>query len=202
MVKKIITVVGSLLVLLVVVALIATALQPSEFRVSRSAKMKATPNQVFAHVNDFHQWGAWSPWEKLDPKMERTFSGADAGKGAKYAWQGDKVGAGSMEIVESKPGELILIDLRFTKPFEGICPTEIKFAPSGDETEVTWTMSGTNNFVGKFFTLFMNMDKMVGKDFESGLAQMKEIVEQDPRKSESPVDPPANPTPEPPATNP
>jgi uncharacterized protein YndB with AHSA1/START domain len=174
MVKKILL--GLLAV--VVLFLIVVALQPGEFKVTRSATMNAPAELVFNQVNDFHKWQKWSPWEKLDPEMKKTIDGPDAGVGAKYAWSGNKeVGEGRMEITESKPSELILIKLDFIKPMQSTNMTEFTFKPEGDQTKVTWTMSGKNDFLGKAFCLFMNMDKMIGGDFEKGLEAMKKEVE-------------------------
>jgi hypothetical protein len=167
------------LVLIVVVFVIVVAMQPSEFHVSRSAKMAAPPAEVFAQVNDFHKWEAWSPWEKKDPNMKRTFSDPAAGKDAKYGWSGNSdVGEGAMTILESRPNELIKIKLDFIKPMEDTSTVEFAFKPEGEQTEVTWSMYGkSGGFIQKAFCLFMNMDKMVGGDFEKGLASIKTIVE-------------------------
>ncbi len=174
MIKKILIAFAAL----IAVVLIAAAFQPSEFRVTRSATLNAPAAAVFAEVNDFHRWLAWSPWEKLDPAMKRTFDGPAAGVGAGYAWEGNSdVGSGRMTITESRPGELIRIKLEFIKPMPGMCPTEFTFRPEGGATTVTWTMSGTNNYLAKIFCLFMNMDKMIGGSFEQGLASLKTLTE-------------------------
>lgn len=178
MFKKI--VLWSLLVLVVIVALFAgfVAMQPGEFNISRKATFNATPEKVFAHVSDFHKWENWSPWAKLDPECKYTYDGPAAGKGSIITWAGnDEVGEGKMTILECKPGELIRIKLDFIKPFESSCNTVFNFQPEGDQTLVTWTMSGHHNFISKAMCLFMNMDQMVGKDFEKGLASMKSVVE-------------------------
>ena len=166
--------------LVAVVAVFAgvVAMQPSAFKITRSAKIKAPPETVFAHVNDFHKWEAWSPWEKLDPNLKRTYSGAEAGEGAVYAWVGNsQVGEGRMTVVESRPGERLRIKLEFLKPFEATNEAEFTFQPEGDETLVTWSMVGNNNFISKAFCLIMNMDKMIGADFEKGLASLKAVAE-------------------------
>jgi hypothetical protein len=140
--------------------------------------MRAQPGAVFDQVNNFHHWKEWSPWEERDPNMERTLEGPDAGVGAKYAWSGnDEVGKGKMEITESKPAELILIKLDFIEPYESTANVEFKFNPEEDGTNVSWTMSGKNNFIGKAMCMFMNMDKMIGDDFEKGLEKLKKQVE-------------------------
>lgn len=179
MIKKIL--IG--LAVIVVVLVVIIALQPSHYRVERSATMKAPPSVVFAQVNDFHKWNAWSPWAKLDPAMKQTFEGAPAGNGAVYTWVGNKdVGEGRMTITDSHPSDLIKIKLEFIKPFAATNATDFTFKPQGDQTAVTWTMSGDNNFIGKAFSLFMNMDKMIGGDFEKGLAQMKAVAEAAPKQ--------------------
>lgn len=165
-------------VAVVVLFVIVVALQPSEYHVARSATISAPPAEVFAQVNDFHNWEAWSPWEKLDPACKKTFEGAPAGTGAVCKWSGnDQVGEGRMALIESRPNELIRIELDFIRPFEASCATEFHFKPEGDGTTVTWSMSGENNFVAKAFCLFMNMDKTLGGEFEKGLAQMKAVTE-------------------------
>jgi hypothetical protein len=174
MTKKILIAIGAI----VVVFLIVVALQPAEFRVVRSASMSAPPPAVFEQVNDLHKWAAWSPWEKLDPALKRTYEGPAAGTGAIYRWVGNnKVGEGSMTITESRPSDLIRIKLEFLQPFASTADTEFTFKPEGNQTEVTWSMAGKNNFMAKAMCLFMNMDKMVGGQFEQGLAQMKSLVE-------------------------
>lgn len=179
-------------ILLFLVILVAAfcgyvAMQPDAFSVKRSAMLNAPPAEVFAQVNDFRNWQEWSPWAKLDPNAKATFSGPDFGKGAKFAWEGnDHVGQGEMEIVESKPNELIKIDLHFIKPFEGTNDTLFTFKPEGNGTTVSWEMSGKNNFIGKAMCILMNMDAMVGADFEKGLNNMKAIVEK-PATTEKPA---------------
>lgn len=152
--------------------------RPDDFRVTRSATMAAPPSAVFAQVNDFHQWDAWSPWAKLDPTCKNTFDGASAGKGAIFAWDGNKkVGEGHMTITESQPSSLILINLEFLRPFKATNTTEFTFKSEGNGTMVTWSMFGKNNFMSKAFGLFVNCDTMVGKDFEKGLASLQSIAE-------------------------
>jgi len=157
---------------------IVVALQPPDFAVTRSAAMAATPAAVFGQVNDFHRWEAWSPWAKIDPAMKKTIEGPSSGTGAVYTWAGnDQVGEGRMTITESRPGELVRIKLEFLKPFPATNQTDFTFKGDGARTSVTWTMTGRKNFIQKAFCLFMDMDKMVGGDFEKGLAQMKSAVE-------------------------
>ena|SRR5688572_13885002 len=166
---------------LIAVFLIVVALQPSDFKVERSATMRAPAPAAFAQVNDFQNWRAWSPWEKVDPALKREYQGPKAGPGAVYAWQGNgDVGEGRMTITDSRPGELVRIKLEFFKPFAAVNDTVFSFKPSSEGTAVTWTMSGRNNFLSKAICLFVDMDKMVGGMFEQGLAQMKTVVERRP----------------------
>lgn len=163
---------------LLAVLAVVIAMRPSDFSVTRSATFAAPPAAVFAQVNDFHAWQAWSPWEKLDPNAKTTFEGSSAGEGAKFSWDGDgNVGAGSMTILESKPDERIRIQLDFVRPFAGTSDTLFTFKPEADQTNVTWTMSGKNNFIAKAIGLIIDCDKMIGGNFEQGLASMKTIVE-------------------------
>src|SRR5207237_779912 len=149
-----------------------------DFRVARSAEMAAPPAVVYAQIADFHRWDAWSPWAKLDPAMKTSFQGADAAVGSSYGWTGnDKVGEGRMTIVGLQPAQKIDIKLEFMRPFASTNETTFEFAPKGAGTAVTWTMAGKNNFIGKAFSLVMNMDKMIGGDFERGLAQLKTVSE-------------------------
>jgi hypothetical protein len=128
---------------------------------------------VFTQVNDFHNWEKWSPWAKLDPTMKLTIDGEPAGVGAKYAWTGNgKVGEGRMAITDSRPNERVAIKLEFLRPFAATNTTEFAFRPEGGSTHVTWAMTGEKNFVSKACGLIMNMDKMIGRDFEKGLAQL------------------------------
>jgi hypothetical protein len=166
------------LVVIVVVFIIIVAMRPSEFRVTRSTVISALPPEIFAGVNDLHQWLAWSPWEKIDPALKRTFEGPPAGTGASYSWVGNnKVGEGRMTITESRPHELVRFRLDFLKPFKGTNVAEFTFEPEGAQTVVTWSMTGKYNFVIKAFSLFMNCDKMIGGQFEKGLADLKSITE-------------------------
>ena len=178
------------LAVVVVLFVVIAALRPDEFRVERSATFAAPPEAVFAQVNDFHRWEAWSPWAKLDPAAKNTFAGASAGTGAIFSWAGNKqVGEGSMTITESRPGELIRIKLEFLKPFANTCTAEFTFKPEGNQTVVSWSMSGKNNFMAKAVGLFMNCEKMVGGQFEKGLAAMKSVVEAGPRLETSALTP-------------
>ncbi len=163
-------------IVLVLVAIVAR--RPSEFRIVRTATMGALAPAVFSQVNDFHRWQAWSPWAKRDPGMKQTDGGAAAGTGATYAWAGNReVGEGRMTLVESRPSELIRVNLEFLKPFAATSTAEFTFTPERDRTAVTWSMSGQRNFTAKALDLVMNMDRMIGGDFEKGLAEMKSVVE-------------------------
>ena len=174
---KVIIVLVILVVVAVVVVVMLAAGKPNTFRIERSVSIKATPDKISPYIANFHQWTLWSPFEKLDPTMKRTFSGPMVGKGALYAWEGNsKAGAGSMEIVESTP-LAITIELNFSKPMKAQNITEITFTPSGDGTNVTWAMHVNSSYVAKIFHVFINMDKMVGTSFDEGLAKLKEVAE-------------------------
>ena len=167
-----------IIVLAIAALLVFAATRPDTFSVQRSATIQAPPEKIFAVVNDFHRWTEWSPWEKLDPGMKRTQSGAPSGKGAIYEWYGNsKAGAGRMEIIESTPAAKVGIQLDFIKPFEGHNIAEFTLAPKGETTNVTWTMHGPAPFISKLMQVFVSMDTMIGKDFEAGLANLKTVVE-------------------------
>lgn len=154
------------------------AMQPAEFVVSRSAAFAAPAPAVFAQVNELRKWNAWSPWAKKDPNAKETYEGPAAGTGASMAWAGDKnVGEGRMTIVESRPNDLVRFKLEFLKPFEATNTAEFTFKEEAGRTAVTWSMRGQNNFIGKAMCLVFDMDKMVGGDFEAGLAGIKALVE-------------------------
>ncbi|MGH6735738.1 MAG: SRPBCC family protein [Methyloceanibacter sp.] len=174
MLKKILFVLAALILVFVVVV----ALQPSEFHVERTATVDTPAAAVFAEVNDFHKWDAWSPWAKLDPNAKVTFEGPEAGEGTVMTWAGNsEVGAGKMTLVESRPDELVKIRLDFTEPFEGTSGSEFVFKPEGDKTAVTWSMSDHHNFMERAVCLVMNGKKMVGDQMEKGLANLKSVVE-------------------------
>jgi hypothetical protein len=168
------------LAFLIAIFVIIVAMRPGQFSISRSATIAAQPQAVFEQVNDFQKWRAWSPWEKKDPTMARTYEGPPAGVGSVYRWVGNKdVGEGGMTITESRPSDLIRIRLEFLKPMAATHTAEFNFKPQGDQTAVTWTMTGKHNFMGKAFCMFMDMDKLVGPDFEKGLAGMKTVAERE-----------------------
>jgi len=165
-------------VVLVAVFLGVAAMQPSEFRVARTALIDAPAPVVFAEVNDLRRWEAWSPYVKRDPAMQKTYTGAPAGVGAVYAWNGNsEVGEGRATIVESRPNELIRVKLEFLRPFAATSTADFTFQPQGDATAVTWSLAGQNNLVAKAMGLMIDMDAMIGSDFETGLAAMKAMVE-------------------------
>jgi len=175
---KILLAVAAIVVLVVAVLAVVVVMQPSEFRIQRSAIIAAPAPAVFAQVNDFHNWEAWSPWAKLDPSVKNSFEGAPAGQGAMFAWAGNsKVGEGRMTITDSRPSELVRIKLEFLKPFAATNTAEFTFKPAGDRTAVTWSMFGHNNFISRAVFLFVNMDKALGSEFEKGLASMKSAAE-------------------------
>lgn len=162
----------------IVGVLISALVRPDTFSVQRSATVKAAPEKVFAVLNDFRRWTEWSPWEKLDPAMQRTLGGAPSGKGATYAWEGNsQAGVGRMEIIESVPARKVGIQLDFIKPFESHNIAEFTLTPQGDATRVDWRMHGPAPFITKLMQVFVNMDRMIGKDFEDGLANLKAVAE-------------------------
>jgi Polyketide cyclase / dehydrase and lipid transport len=170
------------LVAIVIVLVVVVAMQPGKFRISRTATIAAPAPAVFAQVNDFHNWEAWSPWAKIDPAMKQSFAGAPAGTGAIYTWAGNhEVGEGRMTITESRPSDLVRINLEFLKPFAGTATAEFTFKPERDQTLVTWSMTGKKDFVAKAIHLVMNMDRLIGGQFETGLARMKTVAEAAPK---------------------
>jgi uncharacterized protein YndB with AHSA1/START domain len=172
---------GIIVVVLIIVAAAVVAYastRPDSFSVQRSATIKAPPEKIFSLINDYRNWPRWSPYETRDPEMKRTYSGAAAGKGAKYAWEGNKnVGTGEMEIIDTAPPRKVLIKLDFMKPFEAHNVAEFTLEPQGETTNVTWAMHGPVPFVGKILHMVMDMDKMIGTDFATGLANMKTAAE-------------------------
>ena len=174
MLKKI----GLAVVCLIAAILILAAFKPSDFRVQRTATIQAPAEKIFPLINDYRNWPQWSPWEKLDPNMKRTFSGPQSGTGSVYEWDGNsQAGKGRMEITESVPSSRVAIKLDFIKPMEANDAVQFNLQPFGNSTTVTWTMSGPMSYPAKVMTVFMNMDKMIGKDFEAGLANMKAAAE-------------------------
>jgi hypothetical protein len=176
------------LILLFALALVSgliayISLQPNAFRITRSAVLDAPPDRVFGELNDLHNWGKWSPWARLDPRQEVTLDGSPLGPGASMSWSGNnKVGAGRMTIKESSQNERIRLKLEFTRPMQAVNEVQFDFERLDEtKTQVTWAMSGCNEFMGKAMGVFMNMDKMVGAQFEQGLANLKAVVEAEPK---------------------
>jgi Polyketide cyclase / dehydrase and lipid transport len=175
--KKTLAITGGAIAVLVAAVLVYATTKPDTFRVERAASIKAPPEKIAAVLSDFHGWEAWSPWEKMDPAMKRNYGGAPKGKGATYAWEGNsKVGQGRMEITEAVPSR-VAMDLDFMKPFEAHNKVAFTLVPKGDATEVTWAMRGPMPYVSKVISVFCDMDGMIGKDFEAGLANLKTLTE-------------------------
>jgi carbon monoxide dehydrogenase subunit G len=171
-------IIAIVVVVLVTGILAYAATKPDIFRVQRATSIKAPPEKIFPFLNDLHKFGAWSPYEKKDPAMKRTFAGSESGRGAVYEWDGDKnVGKGRMEIVDTAPPSKVAIKLDFVRPFEAHNTVEFTLAPKGDSTDVTWAMQGPVPYVAKIMHVFVDMDSMVGKDFDAGLASLKTVAE-------------------------
>ena len=172
-------IIAVVLAIAIATVLILAATKPNTFTVRRAAVVKAPPEKIFPLINDFHQWGTWSPWEGKDPGMKRTYSGTASGRGAVYAWDGNKnVGSGRMEILDASSPSKIVIKLDFLKPFEAHNTAEFTMLPQGDgATNISWVMHGPAPFMSKMMQVFMNIDKMVGKDFEIGLSNLKKLTE-------------------------
>lgn len=166
------------LVLLVAILAVVIALQPKDYKIARSLTINAPPEKIFPLINGYREWQKWSPFEALDPAMKRTFEGLATGQGAIYKWDGnDEAGAGTMTITESKPSSLVKMKLDFTRPMESSANVEFVLEPVAEGTKVSWIMSGENNFIGKAFHLFVNVDKMIGTYYEKGLADLKKLSE-------------------------
>jgi uncharacterized protein YndB with AHSA1/START domain len=192
---EIIAIAAVVLAVAVAIVLALAATKPGSFSVRRATTVKAAPEKIFSLINDFHQWGSWSPYENKDPAMKRSYSGAAAGRGAVYAWDGNNnVGSGRMEILDSSAPSKIVIKLDFFRPFEGHNAAEFTMLPQGGATHrttaaatdattdvttnVTWLMHGPASFMSRLMQVFMNVDHMIGKDFEIGLANLKRLTEQ------------------------
>jgi uncharacterized protein YndB with AHSA1/START domain len=177
-VLEIVAVIAVVLGLAIALVMILAATRPNTFRVQRATLVRAPAEKIFPLINDFHQWTSWSPYEHKDPTMKRTFGGAASGKGAVYAWGGNKnVGSGRMEILDASAPKKIVIKLDFFTPFEGHNTAEFTMLPQGDATNLTWLMHGPAPFMAKIMHVFMNIDRMVGSDFEIGLANLKRLTE-------------------------
>lgn len=178
MIKKLLLAISGIIVIAIAIVLMSAAMQADDLKVTRSATISTTPDRVFEQVNDFRKWDAWSPWAKLDPNMTVAYSGAPNGVGAAYSWKGNSdVGEGKMTINASHPYEHIGIDLDFIAPMEAKNKTDFVFKANADKTDVSWTMVGKKNFITKIFCVFFDMDKLIGADFEKGLAQLKTVAE-------------------------
>lgn len=164
------------LAVVIAIPLIVIALQPNTFRVERSATLAGSAFSLFEHVNDHHKFNEWNPFLKMDPSAKNTYGGPDSGVGAVCAWVGDKTGEGRSTIIESKPGELVRFKMEWIKPMSGISTVDFTFKPEGDKTIVTWAMYGPQSYMGKAFSLFMSTEKMVGPQFEQGLADLGKIA--------------------------
>jgi polyketide cyclase/dehydrase/lipid transport protein len=176
--SEVIAVIAVILAIAIAVVLVLAATKPDRFSVRREIMVKAPAEMIFPLINDFHQWVVWSPWEHRDPALKRAYSGPESGKGAAYGWDGNRnVGSGRMEILESTVPSKIVIQLDFIKPFEGHNTAEFTMLPQGDGTHVIWLMHGPAPFLNKVMQVFMNLDKMIGKDFEAGLASLKQATE-------------------------
>jgi hypothetical protein len=175
---EVIAVIAIIIAIAIAVVLLLALTKPNSFAVQRAISIKAPAERIFPLINDFHQWVAWSPYENKDPAMKRTYSGAESGTGAVYAWDGNSnVGSGRMEILDASVPSKIVIKLDFFKPFEGHNTAEFTMLPQGDATNLVWVMRGPAVFVSKVMQVFMNLDKMIGKDFEAGLANLKKLTE-------------------------
>ena len=176
--RKILAIVGAVVVVAVAAILIYASTKPDSFRVERSAAMNVPPEKIFPYIEGLKRWTEWSPYEGRDPAMKRAYSGAESGKGAVYEWDGnDDVGKGRMEIVDSTPPHRVVIKLDFLKPFEGHNMAELTVEPKGGQTIVTWAMYGPSTFMTKLIGTFVDMDDMIGRDFAAGLAKLKAVVE-------------------------
>jgi uncharacterized protein YndB with AHSA1/START domain len=184
--------VAAIAVALIAVLALVIATRPAHLHVERSLAIAAPPALVFPLINDFHAWASWSPWEKLDPNMKREISGPPQGKGSLYSWSGnDQVGVGTMEITDSAPAEQVKIRLEFKQPWQATNATTFSLLPTTQGTRVTWAMDGENNFAAKAMSMFMNMDQMIGKDFESGLANLGALAEAAAEQQRAAAAPPA-----------
>ena len=175
--STVLAIIALVIVLAIVIILVLAMRKPATFRLERSTTIKAPPENIFPFVNDFHRWMTWSPWEKMDAELKRSYGGAESGKGATYGWEGKKAGTGRMEIIEAKPSSKILIKLDFMKPFEAHNTAEFTFTPQSDGTRVDWAMFGPNIFMARLMSTVINTDKLIGKDFEKGLAALKAAAE-------------------------
>lgn len=179
----------SIVVGLVLLLTVLVAMQPSEFHIARSATVVAHPAAVYPYINNLQNWNAWSPWAELDPNAKYSFEGPEEGEGAVTHWAGNEdVGEGTMTITESRPNELVEMRLEFVKPFEDTCTVRFALKPEGEQTQVTWSMDGKNNLIGKAMCLVMNMDEMMGGQMEQGLENLKQVVAASPSGAQADQD--------------
>jgi Polyketide cyclase / dehydrase and lipid transport len=175
---EVIAIIAGVLAIAIAAVFILAASKPATFSVERAIGIKAPAERIFPLINDFHQWVSWSPYENKDPAMKRSYSGPESGRGAVYGWEGNSnVGSGRMEILDASVPSKILIKLDFFKPFEGHNTAEFTMLPQGDATHLSWVMRGPAPFISKLMQVFMNLDRMIGKDFEIGLANLKKLTE-------------------------
>ncbi len=181
---EIIAIIAIVLAIVIATVLILAAAKPNTFSVERAIDIKAPPQKIFPLISDFRQWRSWSPYENRDPALKRSYSGAETGKGAVYAWEGNRnVGSGRMEILQAPPPAAVVIKLDFLKPFEAHNIAEFTILPQGDATRLTWRMSGPAPLMSKVMQVFMDMDRMIGKDFEVGLANLKRLTENEAKQT-------------------
>ncbi len=174
----VIAIIAVVLAIAIATVLILASAKPDTFSVEREIGVKAPPEKIFPLINDFHRWGSWSPYENRDPAMKRSYGGAESGKGAVYAWEGNKnVGSGRMEILQASVPTTIVIKLDFLRPFEGHNTAEFTMLPQGDATRLTWKMHGPAQLMSRVMQVFIDMDRMIGKDFEVGLTNLKKLTE-------------------------
>jgi len=184
--KNLLKRIGFAFAIFVSLAVILISIQPPDFRITRSVTVAAPAQSIFAHVNDLHKWDAWSPWSRLDPTAKARFEGPRTGKESTFHWSGNKeIGEGTMTITESEPHRLVRIKIEFVRPFTAVNMAEFTFASEGEHTIVTWSMYGPNNFMAKAMHLLMDMEKMLGSDFERGLERLKAIAETSSRNKSS-----------------
>ena len=176
MIKKIILGLLAAITVILAIVLIHAAMQPVEYRVERSRTIAAPAAVLFDQVNDHKKFEKWNPWQKMDPESKTIYSGTDSGVGAIASWKGEKVGEGSATITESKPGELVRQRMDWKAPMEGVSTVDFTFKPEGEKTTVTWAMYGTNNFMGKLMSVFMDCESICGPEFEKGLADLEKVV--------------------------
>ncbi len=175
---KVLIIISAVFIVAIGAVLAYAATKPDVFQVRRTVVINAAPEKIFPYINDFKSWTAWSPYETRDPNMQRTYGSSTSGKGATYSWNGDKnVGSGSMEIVDAPAPSRVTIKLDFTRPFEAHNMADFRLEPAGGGTQVSWSMTGPTPFLGKIIHVFIDMDKMVGRDFEAGLAKLKTVAE-------------------------